>query len=84
MAVLTALRTVTPPHGEIIPALGRALGTCRGPTTAVGPTNVGENRLALDMHLSAPDFAELDYMFPPPPTAAARGALGRRDGTHVR
>jgi diketogulonate reductase-like aldo/keto reductase len=30
------------------------------------PAHVRENREALDIHLSAPDFAELDYAFPPP------------------
>ena len=55
MAVLTALRTVTIPHGEIIPVQGQ--GTWQ---------HVRENRLALDMHLSTSDFAEIDYAFPPP------------------
>ena len=30
------------------------------------PAHVRENRVALDMRLSASDFAELDYAFPPP------------------
>jgi diketogulonate reductase-like aldo/keto reductase len=33
---------------------------------ASNPAHVRENRAALDMHLSASDFAELDYAFPPP------------------
>ena len=33
---------------------------------ASNPAHVRENRVALDMHLSASDFAELDYAFPPP------------------
>jgi len=33
---------------------------------AGNPTHVRENLVALDIHLSAPDFAELDYAFPPP------------------
>jgi diketogulonate reductase-like aldo/keto reductase len=33
---------------------------------ASNPAHVRENRPALDMHLSASDFAELDYAFPPP------------------
>jgi diketogulonate reductase-like aldo/keto reductase len=33
---------------------------------ASSPAHVRENRVALDMQLSAPDFAELDYAFPPP------------------
>ena len=34
---------------------------------ASNPAHVRENRVALDMHLSASDFAELDYAFPAPP-----------------
>jgi diketogulonate reductase-like aldo/keto reductase len=33
---------------------------------ASNAAHVRENRAALDMHLSASDFAELDYAFPPP------------------
>jgi diketogulonate reductase-like aldo/keto reductase len=33
---------------------------------ASNPAHVRENRVALDMHLSASDFAELDYAFPAP------------------
>jgi diketogulonate reductase-like aldo/keto reductase len=33
---------------------------------ASNTAHVQENRVALDMHLSAPDLAELDYTFPPP------------------
>jgi diketogulonate reductase-like aldo/keto reductase len=33
---------------------------------ASNPAHVRENRVALDIHLSASDFAELDYAFPPP------------------
>jgi diketogulonate reductase-like aldo/keto reductase len=33
---------------------------------ASNPAHVRENRVVLDMHLSASDFAELDYAFPPP------------------
>jgi diketogulonate reductase-like aldo/keto reductase len=38
---------------------------CAIPRTS-NPAHVRENRVVLDMHLSAPDFAELDYAFPPP------------------
>ncbi|HEX5517583.1 MAG TPA: aldo/keto reductase, partial [Pseudolabrys sp.] len=33
---------------------------------ASNPAHVRENRVALDMRLSASDFAELDYAFPVP------------------
>jgi diketogulonate reductase-like aldo/keto reductase len=38
---------------------------CAIPRTS-RPAHVRENRAALDMQLSASDFAELDYAFPPP------------------
>jgi diketogulonate reductase-like aldo/keto reductase len=57
MAVLTALRTVTLPHGEIIPALGQGWHMAEDPRWR--SDGIAALRLGVDLGMSLIDTAEM-------------------------